>query len=159
MKKLLIHSISILLFSTSLFAQIEMNSDGLVGIGANPLTGIDFYTPEAKIDKLGVGVSPSSSYDLYTNYGKINRVIIGAGVSNSFDELEVNGEVDINLVLTNVAAIRYGHNTFAVFIFNAERNNFLLAGNLTDIKRQISGILEINNEISQPASQRLDLFV
>ncbi len=55
------------LASISLEAQLEMNSSGEVGIGASPISGIDFYTPEAKIVNLGVGQSPSSSYKLLVN--------------------------------------------------------------------------------------------
>jgi len=44
-----------------------MNSSGEVGIGNSPASGIDFFTPEAKISILGVNTTPSTTYKLNTN--------------------------------------------------------------------------------------------
>jgi hypothetical protein len=44
-----------------------MNSSGEVGIGDSPVSGTDFFTPEAKISILGVNTNPSATYKLNTN--------------------------------------------------------------------------------------------
>ena len=64
MKKLLLISISFAFLSTSLSAQIEMNSAGDVGIGVSPASGINLYTPEAKITKLGINATNNTTYEL-----------------------------------------------------------------------------------------------
>ncbi len=65
---------------------------------------------------------------------------------------EQGGEADINVVLAYIITIRYRRDFAAVSTFNAERSKFLLTGNLTYIKRQISRIFKINNKIPQSIS-------
>jgi hypothetical protein len=52
--------------------------------------------------------------------------------------MEPGSEADINVVLVYTVTIRYRQDLAVVFTFNAERSEFLLTGNLTYIKRQIS---------------------
>jgi len=67
LNKYILFALTFSFFVCTLEAQLEMNSSGEVGIGSSPISGIDFYTPEAKIVNLGVGQSPSSSYKLLVN--------------------------------------------------------------------------------------------
>ena len=68
-----------------------MNSSGEVGIGDSPVSGIDFFTPEAKITHLGVNVTPLSGIDFYTPEAKITRLGINTNPTTSY-ELFVAGD-------------------------------------------------------------------
>ncbi len=75
MKKIIISCLALLsIFCVVAHGQLEMNSSGEVGIGATPTTGIDLFTPEAKITHLGVNASPVSGIDFYTPEAKISTL-------------------------------------------------------------------------------------
>ncbi|MCK5795287.1 MAG: hypothetical protein KAH12_11310, partial [Anaerolineales bacterium] len=106
MKKILFVTAIAVLFLNQAFGQLELNSSGEVGIGASPLAGIDFYTPEAKVTHLGVNSSPINGIDFYTPEAKIQYLALGTTPSTSY-----------RLLVSGVA--RFEASTVSAFQFSA----------------------------------------
>lgn len=122
MKKLFLISMSIAILSVTSNAQIEMNSSGEVGIGSTPVSGINLFTPEAKITKLGVNISPSSTIDLITPEAKISYLGVNTNPSTTY-KLNTNGQVQFSYDIATSFKMTCYMGPYEMVFYPAVNNN------------------------------------
>lgn len=126
------------ILSNSVFGQLEMNSNGEVGVGDVPSTGIDFFTPEAKITNLGINVSPSSSKELWVQgTSKFGH----SGAINSF-EFQYASFLDMQLVPTSNNMCTIGTSSLGIKAVTAYAFNTLSDLRQKENIQDLSGSLD-----------------
>jgi len=92
------------MFLSTAIGQLELNSNGEVGIGATPVVGNALYTTTAKINHLGVNRSPISGVDFCTPKAQITYLGINSSPSTTY-KLNMEGDANFKAISAMVSII------------------------------------------------------
>jgi hypothetical protein len=138
MKKTIFIVTLLAIFVNAAYGQLGMNSSGEVGVGAVPTTGIDFYTPEAKVTNLGINVTPSSSKELWVQgTAKFGH----SGAMASF-EFQYASFLDMKLVPTSNNMCTIGTSSLGIKAVTSYAFNTLSDQRQKENIRDLSGALD-----------------